>query len=85
MSYPSRRSYPGKQKVNVQVQSQTCDGMELPSRITWRIQKTFRIDRVFGCKRDPITGEMEYSIRIGTHVTRLWRRPDGSYYVLYKK
>lgn len=74
-----------RQKVNVQVESQTCGGLELPCRITWRIQQTFRVDRVFGCKRDAATGEMEYSIRIGTHATRLWRRPDGTYYVLRKR
>lgn len=84
MSYLSPRRH-GKQKINVQVESRSCDGLDLPYQITWRIQKTFRVDRVFGCKRDPNTGEMEYSIRIGTHTTRLWRRPDGTYYVLHKK
>ena len=84
-SYIPRKRRTGKQQINVQVESRTCDGLELPCRITWRIQRTFRVDRVFGCKRDPDTGEMEYAIRIGTHATRLWRRPDGTYYVLHKK
>ena len=84
-SYIPRKRRTDKQQINVQVESRTCDGLELPCRITWRIQRTFRVDRVFGCKRDPDTGEMEYAIRIGTHATRLWRRPDGTYYVLHKK
>lgn len=82
---PFYRRRPAQQKVPVQVESRTCDGLELPTRITWRIQQTFRVDRVFGCKHDPATGDLEYMIRIGSHATKLWRRPDGSYYVLRKK
>ena len=84
LTRPPRGRNENRQKIVVQVESQTCDGLELPCRITWRIQQTFRVDRVFGCKHDPHTGEMEYAIRIGSHATRLWRRPDGTYYVLRK-
>ncbi|MBQ8144655.1 MAG: hypothetical protein IJ452_01400 [Butyricicoccus sp.] len=74
-----------RQKIAVQVESRVQEGLELPCRITWRVQRTFRVDRVFGCKRDPETGDLEYAIRIGSRTTKLWRRPDGTYYVLRKK
>lgn len=85
LTQAARRRGTDKRKVVVQVESQTCDGLELPCRITWRVQRTFRVDRVFGCKRDPTTGDLEYAIRIGSHATKLWRRPDGTYYVIRKR
>ena len=71
--------------VAVQVQTATRGGLVVPVAVKWETGKVYKIDRVHGTRRDPVTGDVEIGIRIGKRTTRIWRRADGSYYVVAHK
>ena len=66
--------------VIVSVTTRTQDDIVVPYEITWTNGHVYKVDRVFGCKKQ-MSGDMQYSIRIGTRNTKIWRRPDDTWYV----
>ena len=81
-----RSAYPNKkEQVTITVKTRKKDGMIQPAVVVWEDGKAYLIDRVYGCRHDPATGDMQYTVRIGHKSTSIWRRQDGSYYAIRRK
>lgn len=71
--------------IDVQVMTQTVDGLELPRTIRLPDGKEFQVERVHGSRRDPERGNaLRYAVRIGKRNTFVWRREDGAWFVAGK-
>lgn len=60
--------------------------MELPHLIIWPPSgKTYVVDHVLSSSVDRATGITEFAVQIGTHTTKIWKRPNGSYYAISRR
>ena len=68
-------------KIAVKTRWKVSDGgayEELPHIITWLpTGKTYVVDQVLGSSYDPKTQTTEYTVRIKSHTTKIWLRPEG--------
>ena len=67
---------------DVQVSIRASCGVIIPTAVKWSEEKTYKIDRAFGSSYDYIHDAMSYRIRIGNHFTNIYRREDGSWFVV---
>lgn len=89
-SFPARPEEPVTHKIKdtceIFVETKWFLGKKLPYLITWpETRKTYKIDRIFETSIDPSTGIIEFGVKIGSRTTKIWRRPDGSYYTIRRR
>lgn len=76
----SRSSIRSNQQT-VDVITRNVGGAVLPYKILLN-GKSYTITQVLGSRKDH--HDTEYGIKIGAHRTKLWRRSDGSWYVVMR-
>lgn len=73
-----------RQIVNVEVRTRRVDGLDFPAVVVWPDGREYKIDRVHGSRYDDDMQALRYGVRIGKRNTFVWRRDDGSWFVVRK-